>query len=158
MDWAGWGVFGAIATTLLSGVLIGFQLAGKSRLDLPLVLGTTVSPDPDRARVVGFFIHLAMGEFFAFFYAAAFAALDRNGWLLGALFGLIHAAIALLVILPLLPGVHPRMSSRRAGPTSATMLEPPGLLALNYGIATPLVTIIAHVVFGATLGVLVQAA
>ena len=33
-----------------------------------------------------------------------------------ALLGLLHVAVALTVLLPLLPGVHPRMASHRAGP------------------------------------------
>jgi hypothetical protein len=32
------------------------------------------------------------------------------------------------------------------------VLEPPGLFALNYGTATPLVAAGAHVVYGAVLG------
>jgi hypothetical protein len=36
------------------------------------------------------------------------------------------------------------------------VLEPPGLLALNYGIATPLVTVTAHVVYGIVLGLALQ--
>ena len=55
-------------------------------------------------------------------------------------------------LVPLLQGVHPRMASERAGPNSAAVLEPPGLFALNYGTATPLVAVSAHVVYGAVLG------
>jgi hypothetical protein len=33
--------------------MIAAQLAGLTRLDLPLVLGTIVTADPDRARVLG---------------------------------------------------------------------------------------------------------
>ena len=118
MDWAGWAVFGLVATTGLTAVMIAAQLAGRTRLDLPLMLGTITTEDPDRARVAGFAIHLAVGEVFALFYAAGFAALGRSGWWLGALFGLAHAAIALTVLVPLLQGVHPRMASERAGPAS----------------------------------------
>ena len=152
VDWAGWAVFGLVATTGLTAVMIAAQLAGRTRLDLPLMLGTITTEDPDRARVAGFAIHLAIGEVFALFYAAGFAALDRSGWWLGALFGLAHAAIALTVLVPLLQGVHPRMASERAGPDSTAVLEPPGLFALNYGTATPLVAVGAHVVYGAVLG------
>ena len=156
MDWSGWAIFGLVATTLLTAVLIVAQLSGRTRLDLPLVLGTLLTADPDHARVAGFFVHLAMGQFFALFYAAAFAALDRSGWLLGAGFGLMHAVVALAVIVPLLPGAHPRMASERAGPDSHPLLEPPGLLALNYGVSTPLVAIAAHVVYGAALGLVLH--
>jgi hypothetical protein len=152
MDWGGWAVFGLVATTLLTAVLILVQLLGRTRLDLPLILGTVLVADPDRARVVGVAVHLGFGQLFAAFYAAGFATLDRAGWGLGALFGLVHAVVALTVLVPLLPGVHSRMASERAGPDSTAVLEPPGLLARNYGLATPLVTVAAHVVYGTVLG------
>lgn len=156
MDWSGWALFGLLATAALTAVMITAQLAGLSRLDLPLVLGTLLTEDPDRARVAGFVIHLVVGQAFALGYAAAFVQLGRATWWLGALLGMLHVAIALLVILPLLPGVHPRMASQRAGPSSTAVLEPPGLLALNYGIQTPAVAIIAHLVYGTVLGVLLE--
>ena len=152
MDWAGWAVFGLVATTGLTAVMIAAQLAGRTRLDLPLMLGTITTEDPDRARVAGFAIHLVVGQVFALFYAAGFAALDQSEWWLGATFGLAHAAVALTVLVPLLPGVHPRMASERAGPNSTAVLEPPGLFALNYGTTTPLVAVAAHLVYGAVLG------
>lgn len=156
MDWTGWALFGLLATTALTTVMITAQLAGLTRLDLPLVLGTLLTEDPDRARVAGFFIHLSVGQVFALGYAGTFAQLGRATWWLGALLGMLHVAFALLAILPLLPGVHPRMASQRAGPASTAVLEPPGLLALNYGIQTPAVAIIAHLVYGTVLGVLLK--
>lgn len=158
MDWAGWAVFGLVATTGLTAVMMLAQVLGLTRLDLPLVLGTIVSADPDRARAAGFGLHLLMGQVFALFYAAAFDSLDRAGWWLGALFGLGHAVVALAVLVPLLPGLHPRMATDRAGPTSTATLEPPGPLALNYGGRTPLVAVAAHVAFGAVLGLLLNPA
>ena len=70
MDWAGWAVFGLLATAVLTGVMIAAQLGGLSRLDLPLILGTVVTPDPDRARAAGSLIHLVVGQGFALGYAA----------------------------------------------------------------------------------------
>jgi len=156
MDWAGWALFGLVATTALTAVMIAAQLAGLTRLDLPLVLGTLLTGDPDRARVAGFFIHLTVGMGFALGYAAMFALVHSATWWLGALLGLLHVAVALMVLLPLLPGVHPRMASHRAGPASTAVLEPPGLLALNYGVQTPAVAIAAHLVYGIVLGLLFQ--
>ena len=157
MDWAGWLLFGLVATAALTAAMIAAQMAGLTRLDLPLLLGTLVTEDPDRARVAGFFVHLGIGEAFAFGYAAGFALLDRGTWWLGGLLGLLHAAVALSILVPLLPGVHPRMASDRAGPASTAALEPPGLLGLNYGTQTPMVTTAAHVVYGIALGVLLEA-
>ncbi len=153
MDWAGWAVFGLVGTAALTAVMTTAQLAGLTRLDLPLVLGTLVTEDPDRARVAGFLLHLVVGQIFALGYLAVFTLLHRATWWLGVL----HVAVALLVILPLLPGLHPRMASQRAGPATRTVLEPPGLLAANYGIETPLVTVAAHLVYGVLLGLLLQA-
>lgn len=157
MDWAGWALFGLVATAVLTAVMIAAQLGGLSRLDLPLLLGTFVTEDPDRARVAGFLIHLGVGQAFALGYAASFALLDRATWWLGGLFGLLHVAVALTVLVPLLAGVHPRMASARAGPESRATLEPPGLLGLNYGTRTPLVAVAAHLAYGVALGVLLEA-
>jgi hypothetical protein len=85
-------------------------------------------------------------------YAAAFALIGRAAWWLGALFGLVHGLVALTVIIPLLPGIHPRMASVRSGPDLRATLEPPGPLALNYGAQTPVFALIAHVVYGTLLG------
>jgi uncharacterized membrane protein YagU involved in acid resistance len=120
------------------------------------MLGTLVTADPDRARVAGFVIHLAAGQGFALGYAATFALVHRATWWLGGLLGVLHVAAALMVLLPLLPGAHPRMASHRAGPASTAGLEPPGLLALNYGVQTPAVTVVAHLVYGVVLGLLLQ--
>jgi hypothetical protein len=156
MDWSGWALFGLLATSALTLVMIAAQMAGLTRLDLPLVLGTLVTPDPDRARAVGGFLHLGAGQGFALGYAGTFALLGQSTWWLGALLGLLHGAVALTLILPLLPGVHPRMASHRAGPASRAVLEPPGLLGLNYGFQTPAVAAVAHVLYGALLGLLLE--
>ena len=152
MDWAGWATFGFVATVVLTGIMVGSQLLGQSRMDLPLMLGTILVENPTRARVVGFFIHLVNGQIFALLYAAAFALIGRATWWIGALFGILHGLAAVTVIIPLLPGVHPRMASERTGPELHTMLEPPGPLGLNYGRETPLFTIAAHIAYGAILG------
>ena len=156
MDWAGWGVFGLVATILLTCVMIASQMAGLTRLDLPLLLGTMVTADPDRARAAGFFIHLTMGQVFALGYTAVFALLDRATWWLGAVLGLLHVTISLSALVPLMAGINPRMASYRAGPSSTAVLEPPGLFGLNYGLRTPVATAAAHLLYGIALGVLLE--
>jgi hypothetical protein len=47
MDWAGWALFGLVATAALTAVTIVAQLAGLTRLDLPLLVGAET-----RIRVV----------------------------------------------------------------------------------------------------------
>lgn len=156
MDWAGWALFGLLATTGLTAVMIAAQLGGLSRLDLPLILGTVVTQDPDRARVAGFGIHLVVGQCFALGYAGCFVLLDSATWWIGGLLGALHGVVALTVLIPMLEGIHPRMSSNRTGPGSVAVLEPPGLLGLNYGAQTPLVALVAHLAYGVALGALLQ--
>jgi hypothetical protein len=64
----------------------------------------------------------------------------------------VHTAFVLTVVMQILPGMHPRMASEQHGPTVARQLEPPGFLALNYGVRTPVSVIFSHLVFGAILG------
>ena len=153
MNWVGWATFGFGATVALTAIMVMAQLAGLSRMDLPLMLGTIFVGDPDRARVVGFLVHLGIGQLFALVYAGSFAALGFATWWLGALFGAFHGVAALTVGMPLLPGIHPRMASERTGARLTAVLEPPGLFALNYGRETPLVTLVAHVTYGLLLGI-----
>jgi hypothetical protein len=152
MDWGGWATFGLGATVALTAIMLVAQLLGLSRMDIPMMLGTMLAAQTDRARVLGFLIHLVNGQVFGLLYAAAFSLLELATWWLGALFGAFHGLAALIVIVPLLPGAHRRMASERGGPRLDAVLEPPGLLALNYGRETPVVTLIAHVIYGALLG------
>jgi hypothetical protein len=82
-----------------------------------------------------------------------FVVIDESGFFLGALFGLVHALFAGSALVNiLLPVVHPRMGTGFTPAGSAPLLEPPGFLLLHYGRQTPLVTIIAHMVYGAIVG------
>ncbi len=151
-DWPSLVGVAVIGTILLTGVLIAAQLAGWTRMDVPLLLGTTFVADPDRARVVGFALHIVNGLVFALIYTVVFALMGWATWWSGLLFGGFLGLVSLVLFVPLLAGVHPRMGSPRSGPGADTLLEPPGLLALNYGPQTPLVTLLAHLVYGAVLG------
>src|SRR6266508_4540322 len=94
MDWWGWATFGFVATVVLTVIMVAAQLAGLSRMDLPMMLGTIFVESPDLARVIGFLVHLINGQVFALMYAAAFALMGTATWWLGASFGLIHGLAA----------------------------------------------------------------
>ena len=78
IDWTGWALFGFVATGALTAVLVGAQLGGLTRMDIPLMLGTTAVADPDRDRVVGSLMHLVIGQGFALGYAASFRCSTRR--------------------------------------------------------------------------------
>ncbi len=65
---------------------------------------------------------------------------------------MVHSLFVLLVVMYILPGLHPHMASEQRGPDPTRQLEPPGFLALNYGRRTPVVLVGAHVIYGAILG------
>ncbi|RMH33073.1 MAG: hypothetical protein D6690_12535 [Nitrospirae bacterium] len=150
--WVDIGLWGFIATMLLTALLHACQGLGFSRLSLPFLLGTMMTGDRDRAYVIGALLYLAGGWILAFGYAIIFTALGQSSWWLGALVGAGHGLMVLLILFPILSHVHPRMATEYDGPTHLRMLEPPGFLALNYGYRTPLTVIVAHILFGAVLG------
>jgi hypothetical protein len=141
-----------VGTVVLTSVLAGSQALGLTRINLPFMLGTMVTSDRDRAKLIGFGMHLVNGWLFAGVYAAAFRSWRRATWWLGALIGLVHALFVLLVGMPMLPSLHPRMASEQYGPTPTRQLEPPGVLGLNYGRRTPISVVLAHLLYGAILG------
>lgn len=152
MNYESWLLWGFLATVLLSTTSAVTQGLGLTRMNIPYMLGTMMTPDRDRARLYGFGAHLAIGWVFSLVYVLIFESMGEAGWWRGALIGLLHALFVLAVVVPLLPGLHPRMASEQHGPTAQRMLEPPGFLALNYGVQTPLAVFVSHAVFGAVLG------
>jgi hypothetical protein len=145
-------IVGLAATTILTTIMRGSQALGLTRMDLPLALGLFFTPMRDRAKAYGVLFHIINGWAFAFLYWAFFQYLDFARWWLGGLMGTVHGLFVLVVLLPALPGMHPRMASDATGPEPTRELEPPGFLALNYGKRTPLVTLLAHITYGVILG------
>lgn len=145
-------LLGAVLGTLaMTTLMSASQWLGFSRMSIPFMLGAMATDHRDRAMPIGFAIHVVNGLLFSFLYYAIFAALGPSYWL-GLIVGAAHYLVVGLVILPILPGVHPRMASERHGPTPTKQLEPPGFLGLNYGTRTPLVGLLAHLIYGFTLG------
>ena len=145
-------LWGFVGTTILTTIMRSAQALGRTRVDLPLMLGLMVTPDRDRAKVYGFLLHLLNGWVFAFGYAMVFAQLRRASWWIGLLTGAVHALFVLVIGMSLLPGMHPRMATDATGPQPTLELEPPGFLAMNYGRQTAIVTFLAHLIYGAVLG------
>jgi hypothetical protein len=152
MNFDAWLVWGFGSTIVLTTILAGSQGLGLTRMNIPYLLGTLVTPNRDRAKVYGVLLHVVNGWVFSFVYVAAFHASGRFETWVGAAIGFVHATFVLVVGLPVLPGIHPRMASEVHGPTVVRQLEPPGFLGKNYGVQTPVCVLLAHVVFGAMLG------
>jgi hypothetical protein len=154
------GLAGGFAGTLvLTAALSGASELRLTRMDLPFLLGTAISSDRMRAKLIGYALHFVAGLLFALVYLGLFAVLGRAGWLLGMLFGLAHALFAGTVLVNvILPVVHPRLGTSYSAANSESFLEPPGFMLMNYGRATPIVTLLAHLLYGAIVGGFVAAA
>jgi hypothetical protein len=152
-----WLLWGFVATLVLTTLLAASQWLRLTRMNLPFILGTMLTNDRERAKVYGFVVHALNGWVFALVYIACFHALGRANVLLGMLGGLVHAGFVLFVGIMLLPALHPRMASETRGPEIVPMLEPPGFLALHYGVRTPISVVLAHLVYGGLLGGLYHA-
>lgn len=143
-----------VLTTVVS---VGSHLR-LTRMDISFLLGTAFTEDRTRARVLGYALHFVAGLIFSVFYYAGFVVLGQAGWRLGLAFGLVHALFAgTTLVNVLLPVIHPRMGTPYSAADSSPLLEAPGFMLLNYGRTTPLLTIIAHLAYGAIVGAFVHA-
>jgi hypothetical protein len=152
MNWGSWLLWGFASTVVLTAVMAGSQGLGFTRMSIPYLLGTMFTPDRDRAKLIGILVHFMNGWLFSLIYVLAFESVGTATWWFGALIGIVHASFVLAVGMPALPGMHPRMANEQYGPTVVRQLEPPGFLALHYGMRTPLSVLAAHAIFGAILG------
>jgi hypothetical protein len=151
-------VGGFVGTLVLTTALTAGSQLRVTRMDIPFLLGTAFTEDRSRAKIFGYAAHVLAGLVFALFYYAGFVVLGLAGWLLGAAFGFIHALFAgTTLVNVLLPAVHPRMGSPESAANSSPLLEAPGFMLLNYGRNTPILTVAAHLAYGAIVGALVGA-
>ena len=142
---------------MLTAVMIAAQLAGLTRLDLPLLLGTMVMADPDR-RARRRILHSSRDRrrFRARLRGRVCAARYRNvvAW----------CVVRVGACQPRADGSRPAATgyppAHGVGPGRAglvAVLEPPGLFGLNYGVETPVVAVLSHLAFGIALGLLLTA-
>lgn len=145
-------LWGFAATLVLTTIMAASRPLGLTRMDLPFILGTLFTSNRNKAPLFGFITHLIVGWLFAFIYAAAFKNSNIYTWWFGLAIGFVHGAFVLSAGLQLISAFHPRMANPYQGPTPTKQLEPPGFFALNYGKGTPIVTMLAHLVYGSILG------
>lgn len=150
---------GFAGTLVLTTVLRAASELNLTRMDLPFLLGTALTGDRIRAKALGYAAHFVMGQVFAVGYYLLFLALDVRSWWLGSIFGLGQGLFAGTVLVNiLLPLVHPRMGSPMTDAGSVALLEAPGFMMRNYGVQTPVASLVAHTLYGTIIGLSVMAA
>jgi hypothetical protein len=148
---------GFLGTLVFSTVVKAASEMALTRMDLALLLGTTVTENRRKARAVGYLFHLILGILFALGYAVFFQIVGRSTWWMGGLLGAVHAVFTgTILVNVLLPTVHPRMATTETGANEIALIEPPGFLMLNYGRSTFLVSLAAHIAYGVTVGLVVH--
>jgi hypothetical protein len=144
---------GILATLAMTTMMRVASETGLTRMDLAFILGTTVTANRRKAKAIGYLFHFVLGLLFALAYAAFFETIGYSSWRIGAVVGAVHAVfVSVVVINVLLPVVHPLMGTPDTAANEVALIEPPGFLLLNYGRNTFLVTLAAHIVYGAIVG------
>jgi len=148
---------GFIGTLVLTTIIRAASELGYTRMDLALLLGTTVTVNRRKAKAWGYVFQFLIGLLFAVAYAAFFEIIGRSTWQIGALLGALHAVfVATVLVNVLLPVVHPRIGTPETAANEIALIEPPGFLMLNYGRNTFLITLIAHIAYGAIVGLTIR--
>ena len=60
MSWGSWLLWGFAGTVVLTTLMSGSQGLGLTRMNLPYMHGTMVTPNRDRARVIGIILFLGL--------------------------------------------------------------------------------------------------
>jgi hypothetical protein len=129
---------------------------GITRMGYLYVLGAGVAPRASggTAYGLGLLVHVALSAILGLAYAGLFDAVGvssvGDGVAFGLLIGLVHGAAAMLAAGWVLAHIHSLVRNGR--------LAKPGTALTGYGRSTPVVWMIAHAAFGATVGAVYAAA
>jgi len=147
---------GFVGTLVMTTIIRAASELGLTRMDLALLLGTAVTANRRKARAIGYDFHFVLGIAFAATYGGFFVIIGRGGWWIGALLGALHAIFnGTVLVNVLLPVVHPRIATPDTAANECALIEPPGFLMANYGRSTFLVMLVAHVAYGAIVGLII---
>ena len=146
-------LWGFSSTIVLTTIMAASKPMGLTRMDIPFLLGTMVTSNRNKAPAIGFVLHIIIGWLFALLYAVLFDSAGIHTWWFGMIAGFVHGCFVLSLGMQIIASFHPRMAHPYQGPTPTKQLQPPGFFALNYGLGTPIVTLIVHLLFGAVLGI-----
>ena len=90
MNWGHWIVWGFTSTIVLTTIFALTQGLGMTRMSIPIMLGTMVTRDRDRAGIYGILLHAAIGWVLSLLYVLAFEARGAATWWFGGLLGLLR--------------------------------------------------------------------
>lgn len=144
--WAGFA-----ATVLSASTFWLWRSLGWTRFSPTTQLGCLVFGEPNvpLTDTVGLLLFIGVGStVVAAAYARLLAALPGEGWVAGALIGLLHGLAAAAV----LPAWHRATACGRSG-----RLPEPGRMGTGWGRGTPAALAAGHAAYGAVLGAILAA-
>ncbi|MBI4507945.1 MAG: hypothetical protein HY691_20660 [Chloroflexi bacterium] len=110
---------GLVATVVMTALMYVAPMMGLPKMDILGMLGSMLTPTRRPAVAIGTALHLMMGVVFALIYATLWTqGLGRPDWLWGAIFGVVHAVIAMMAM-PMMMRMHPRPPAMAGGPMAA---------------------------------------
>jgi hypothetical protein len=143
---------GVVGGGAMSIILLLARLTGITAWNVEMTMGSlatrVVSP---LSWWIGFLMHLVISGLIACLYACGFEYITRRAtWRIGTQFAIIHMFLAGLGTLAL-GAVHPLMTPSLASAPDNYLLAP-GLGAINFGVATFIVFILLHLLYGSVVG------
>lgn len=150
ISWAGAIVWGIVATAVFTVFSMIGKAVGMTRMDLLDLLGSAVAPPhTTQAKAVGAAMHHMNGAILgvSWAYAARLAGLDLR-WPSALAWGAVLWVLAMLMM-SALGAVHPAI---RRGEQAD-----PGVAATNFGVMTPVGSLMGHLVWALVLGLLYAA-
>lgn len=154
-------VAGGVATVVMTLLMQIGAAMGMTRMNMPLMLGSMLVRERERARKLGWMMHFANGLAFGLVYALVFWAVDpvsvASAWWIGLVVGAVHGVVA-LAAMPMMSAMHPRV--RPAGAASAAgdvALPEFGFGGRGFGAGTPAGIMVGHLVFGLVWGLVLWA-
>jgi hypothetical protein len=138
---------GLVGTAALTLILAWGPTVGAPALNLPLWDGTFFTLNLGVAVTLGYIVHFAIGVALALLYQNRVAPrLSGEGWWRGAIFGFGVWSVLMVLGLPLFDWLDPLVQNG--------LLTAPGFFALGLGATAPVMLLLAHLVYGAIVGVL----
>jgi hypothetical protein len=115
MDFASAVWAGLIGTAVMTALIYMGPMMGMPKMDMIGMLGKMFTGNPSVAYPLGTVIHFMMGVLFAILYAWLWSlGLGTSSWAWGILYGLIHGAVAAMVM-PMMIRMHPRPPEMKMG-------------------------------------------
>lgn len=140
--WCGFG-----ASALLMAFVDTFNVLGVTPFSFEMYLGDLIAARPYAPNnwMIGWWVSAFMGGVFGFLYAYCFEyVFFRSGARLGIFLGFGHSAVAGIAVFPFFNAIHEFMG---------TGVYPSfGVLGSGLSVATPLLLVLGHLLFGATVG------